>query len=307
MAKFDITEIKGVIPAMMTFFDENEKVDEARTRAITEFLVEAGVHGLYLTGSTGLCFTMTHEERKRSAEIVIDQVKGRIPVIVHVGDIGTAKSIELARHAEAAGADAISSVPPFYWGFDADAIYNYYNDIASSVNIPMVVYNIALAGLMDKNLVKRIAGIPNVRGIKYTSKSHDEMGSIKRDLGDDLIVYSGCDEMAFSGLCFGADGIIGSFYNVIPELYVKLYECAKSGDVKEGMLLQGIADEIIFACLKNGGLGSLYNMMSWRGLDAGYPIRPFRTYKDSELEEFKEALRKIRKDFNTKELDMFNI
>ena len=112
MANYDITEIKGVIPATMTFFDENENVDEKRTRDMTEFMLQAGADGFYLTGSTGECFTMTLEERKQVVEIVIDQVKGRCPVIVHVGDIGTRKSIELAKPAQAAGADAIFSVPP---------------------------------------------------------------------------------------------------------------------------------------------------------------------------------------------------
>lgn len=145
MANFDITQIKGVIPAMLTFFDENEEVDETRTRNMTELLIRAGVNGLYLTGSTGACFTMTAEERCKVVDIVVDQVAGRIPVIVHVGDIGTKKSIELAKHAEKAGADAISSVPPFYWKFNGDSIYHYYKDIAQATSLPMIVYNIQLA------------------------------------------------------------------------------------------------------------------------------------------------------------------
>ena len=111
MSKFDITAIKGVIPAMVTTFDENEEVDLSRGRALVKYLIEAGVDGLYITGSTGEGFLMTGEERKAFTEAVIDEVKGRIPVIVHVGDIGTKKSIDLAKHAEKAGADAISSVP----------------------------------------------------------------------------------------------------------------------------------------------------------------------------------------------------
>ena len=149
MAKFDIKDIKGVIPATLTCFDENEKVDEKRTCALIEFLVNSGVNGLYITGSTGIFQTMTAEERKKSTEIVIDQVAGRIPVIVHIGDIGTAKSVDFARHAESVGADAISSVPPFYGSYSADAVYNYYKDIAESVSIPMVAYNVAAAGLMS--------------------------------------------------------------------------------------------------------------------------------------------------------------
>ncbi|MBQ2743781.1 MAG: dihydrodipicolinate synthase family protein [Oscillospiraceae bacterium] len=307
MAKFDIKDIKGIIPATLTCFDENEKVDEKRTRTLIEFLVNSGVNGLYITGSTGCCFTMTTEQRKKSTEIVIDQVSGRIPVIVHVGDIGTGKSIELARHAESVGADAISSVPPFYWGFSPDAIYGYYKDIAESVNIPLVVYNIACAGLMSKELIKKISDIPNVKGLKYTARTHDEMGLLKRCVGDDFMIYSGCDEMAFSGFVFGADGIIGSFYNCIPELYMKIYNAYRNSDIKVGMEYQAIADEFIFTALKYNGISSIYDLMNMRGIDAGYPIRPFVKNSPQERESLKLELSKIRDEFKTYELDIFGI
>lgn len=307
MANYKLTDIRGVIPATMTFFDENENVDEQRTRSMVEFLLGAGADGFYLTGSTGECFTMTLEERKQVVDIVIDQVRGRCPVIVHVGDIGTKKSIELARHAEAAGADAISSVPPFYWHFSTDDIYNYYKDISSATSLPMIVYNIQLAGIMDKETLLRIAQLPNVRGLKYTARSHDELGSLKGLLGKDFMIYSGCDEMAFSGLCFGADGIIGSFYNVIPELFKGIYSCVQRSDVKEGIRLQRIADEVIFASLKYDLPSVLHTLLTWRGVDSGYSRRPFKNYTEGETEGLKQALRAIRTDMNAPELDIFKI
>lgn len=307
MSRFQIADMKGVIPAMLTFFDENENVDEKRTRDMTEFMLSAGVNGFYLTGSTGACFTMLSEERKKVVEIVIDQVKGRVPVIVHVGDIGTKMSIELAKHAEAAGADAISSVPPFYWKFSADDIYNYYKDISEATKLPMIVYNIQLAGTMDKNLLLRIAALDNVKGLKYTSRTHDEMGSLKGILGEDFMIYSGCDEMAFSGLCFGADGIIGSYYNVIPELYLKIYDCVQSSNIPEGMRLQRIADEFIFASLKYDLPSILHSLMKMRGLDAGRSRRPFCNYENDKLDNLRAELREIQKIFNTTELDIFRL
>lgn len=307
MAKFDIKEIKGVIPAMLTCFDENEKVDEKRTRALVDFLVDSGVNGLYITGSTGIFQTMEASERKKSVEIVMDQVAGRIPVIVHVGDVGTGKSIEFARHAESVGADAISSVPPFYGSYSADAIYEYYKDLSESVNIPTVVYNVAAAGLMSKDLIKKLVALPNVKGLKYTARSHDEMGSIVRSAGEDFVVYSGCDEMAFSGFSFGAKGIIGSYYNCIPELYIKIYNAFKESDIKTAMKYQAIADEFIFATIKYNGIPCLYELMKLRGIDAGDAIRPFVKNKPEQVEAMKADLRKIRDEFKTDELDMFNI
>lgn len=307
MSKFDIKDIRGVIPATLTCFDDNEKVDEKRTRELIEFLIGTGVNGLYITGSTGIFQTMTADERKKSTEIVLDQVSGRIPVIVHIGDIGTAKSIDFALHAESVGADAISSVPPFYGSYSPDAVYNYYKDIAESVSIPMIAYNVAAAGLMGKDLIKRLATIPNVKGLKYTARSHDEMGSIKRAAGEDFMVYSGCDEMAFSGFSFGADGIIGSFYNCIPELYMKIYDAFKKSDIKTAMKYQAIADEFIFATLKYNGLAALYDLMKLRGIDAGNVIRPFIKNTPEQVEAMKADIRKMRDEFGTSELDVFNI
>lgn len=307
MAKFDITQMKGVIPATMTFFDQEENIDETCTREMIEFMIGAGVEGFYLTGSTGECFTMTVEERKQVVEIVIDQVKNRVPVIVHVGDIGTKKSIELAQFAEKKGADAISSVPPFYWKFSADDIYQYYKDIAESTSLPMIVYNIQLAGIMDKNLLLRIAEIENVKGLKYTARSHDELGSLKDILGKDFMIYSGCDEMAFSGLCFGADGIIGSFYNVIPEIFLGIADCVKKSDIPNGIRLQRIADEFIFACLKYDFPTVMHNTLRWRGLNGGYSRRPFYNYKEEELGDLKAELKEIREKYQATELDIFEL
>ena len=124
MSKFDIKDFKGVVPTVLTPFDKNEEIDEKGIRQLVSYLIEKGVNGLYLTGSTGEGFTMSNEERKKVVEIVMDENKGRVPVVVHVGAIGTKLSIDLAKHAEEVGADGISSVPPFYWKFNENQIVN---------------------------------------------------------------------------------------------------------------------------------------------------------------------------------------
>lgn len=307
MSKFLMQDIKGVIPAMLSFFDQEENVDLSCTERMVDFMIDHGTDGFYLTGSTGACFTMDAEERNSVVKTVVQKVNGRVPVIVHVGDIGTKKSIELAKYAYEAGADAISSVPPFYWKFSKEDIYRYYKDIAESTPLPMVVYNIQLAGLMDMDLILRLADLPQVQGLKYTARSHDEMGYLKEKLGKDFMIYSGCDEMAFSGLCAGADGIIGSFYNLFPDLYKKILKKVQESDIQGGMKLQKIADEVIFAALKYDFPSVLHGMMQWRGLDAGYSRRPFYTYKVEELSALKEEMKKIKEKYQTTELDIFGL
>lgn len=290
----EIKSIRGVIPAMMTCFDENGEFDRQRQRHLTEFLIEKGVDGLYLTGSTGEAFLMDADERQAVVETVIDQNQGRVPVIVHVGDIGTAKSIALAKHAYKAGADALSSVPPFYFKFSEDEIFSYYQALSAATPLPMIIYNIALAGLVSNDTVQRLAALPNVKGIKYTSTTHHEILRMKEELGQDFLVYSGCDEMALSGFAFGADGIIGSFYNVIPEIFVQLRNAVQANDLRLAEECQQVADAVILFVLKFPYFSAMKKIAQWMGHDAGYVRDPFARLTARQEESLLEGLRAIR-------------
>lgn len=297
MCAFKLSEITGVIPALVTPFDENENLDDDRMRSVVEFLIGRGVHGLYVTGSTGEAFMMNPEERKHALEVVIEQVKGRIPVIAHIGAISTRLSIDLAQHAEKAGADALSSVPPFYWGFSPDQLVSYYTDITNATNLPMIAYNVPLAGLFGFDTIKRLAAIKGVDGIKYTAASHSEIMRIKAEIGKDFVVYSGADEMAMSGLSFGADGIIGSFYNVIPEVFLALDAAVKAGDLAGAKALQETANAVIYFTLGRNPHAAMKRAMAWQGADAGYCRKPFVNFYDAESEaKLKEEFRGLKRD-----------
>lgn len=305
MSNYTMEQIKGVIPALLTMFDKDESVDVNRTRNIVDFLIERGVNGFYLTGSTGEGFLMDREERNLVVDTVVEQTAGRCPVIVHVGDIGTKKSIQLAEHAWKAGADAISSVPPFYWSFSADDIYNYYRDISEATPLPMIIYNVPMAGLLGSAQIMRLAKLPNVKGIKFTGKNHDQMSYLIANI-DNFKVYSGSDEMALSGLAVGADGIIGSFYNVMPELFLKIYAAVKDGEINAARRLQQIGTDIILACLDYDYLSVMRSMIKWQGVDAGYSRRPFRNYDDSELTGLKKKLLAIKEKYSVTEVRFYD-
>lgn len=304
MSKFDIKEFKGVVPALLTVFDKEENIDEKGMKELVNYLLDSGVNGLYLTGSTGEGFTMSNEERKKVVEIVMEEVDGRVPVVVHVGAIGTKLSIDLAKHAEEVGADGISSVPPFYWKFTEDQIVKYYEDIAKCCNLPMIVYNVPLVGLLGMNTIKRLAAIDNVKGIKYTALSHFEITQIKDEIGEDFLVYSGCDEMAISGLLAGADGIIGSFFNLIPDLFLNLYKAIEEKELEKAQKLQREAVEIIMFTLK---LPSFYAGMKVAlramGINAGYCRSPFQNLTEKEEIEFLDGYRELKKKYNIKNID----
>lgn len=290
-----LSKIKGVLPALVTPFDENENFDEGRMRAVVDFLINRGIDGLYVTGSTGEAFMMSPEERKRALEVVTDEVKGRVPVIAHIGAISTNLSIDLAKHAEKVGADALSSVPPFYWGFSQDQIVSYYTDITASTGLPMCAYNVPLAGLFGFDLIKKLADIPGVEGIKYTATTHHEIMRIKAEIGSDFIIYSGADEMAMSGLAFGADGIIGSFYNSIPEVYLALNAAVAAGDMEKAKALQEVGNAVIFFTLARNPIAAIKRAMAWQGADAGYCRKPFGNfYTEAEEEKLKAEFRAFK-------------
>lgn len=281
MSRFDVKDIKGVIPALITPFDKNENFDEKMMRGIVDHLLAKGVDGLYLTGSTGEGFLMTPDERKKVVEVVVDQVNGRVPLVAHVGAIGTKISIDLAKQAASAGVDAISSVPPFYWKFTADDVFNYYKDITESTDLPMIVYNIALAGLVGFDQVKRFASIDGVVGVKYTATSHFEVMRMKEELGQDFLVYSGCDEMAMSGLSFGADGLIGSFYNLMPELFIAINKAMIERDLNTAEEKQRIANILIMYATRDNYVGIMKRALTWMGVDAGYCRSPFSNFDEA--------------------------
>ncbi len=308
MPKFDIKDIKGVIPALLTPFDKEENLDEKGLRGLIDRLITEGAQGIYLTGSTGEGFLMDLNERKKVVEIAMDETKGRIPVIVHVGAIATKLSLDLTHHASECGADAISSVPPFYYRFGEKEIVEYYKTLASATELPMIIYNIPLAGLMGYDTILKLAKLPNVKGIKYTASTQYEMTMLKKDLGKDFMVYSGSDEMALSGLMAGADGIIGSTYNAIGDTFLELNKSYQEGNLD---LAKEIMDEGVATIMKMLSYGSLMSLLKainrWMGVDAGYSRAPFANFTPEQEEQMKKDFIKFGEENDIKHVNFINV
>ena len=284
MKKFDPNNINGVMPAMITSFNKDESINKEGIRKTVNYLISERVDGLYITGSTGETFLMSQEEKKQAIEIIVEEVNGRVPVIAHIGSIGTKITTELGQYAEKAGVDALSALPPFYYGFSNDEIFNYYKDISNSTSLPITVYNISHANLMDLDMLKRLASIKNVKGVKYTAPTHFNFSKIKKEIGESFKIYSGMDEMALSGLISGADGIIGSFYNLMPELFVEIYKQVKNNNINDAKKIQEKINIIILFALKKSGYPFIKMGLKWLNVDSGYVRRPFNSIIDSENE-----------------------
>ena len=255
----DISKYQGIIPAFYACYDAEGKINPEGVRALTRWFVEKGVKGLYVGGSSGECIYQSKEERKVVLENVMAEAKGKLTIIAHVACNNTADSQELAAHAESLGVDAIASIPPIYFHLPPYAIAKYWNDIsAAAPNTDFIIYNIPqLAGVaLNVPLLKEMLKNPRCIGVKNSSMPTQDI-QMWRDEG--AIVFNGPDEQLISGLVMGAVGGIGGTYGAMPELYVKLFECVKSGDMATALEIQNDCCRIIYKLCS--GHGNMYGMI----------------------------------------------
>lgn len=263
----DITKYQGIIPAFYACYDANGNISVENTKALTRHLIEKGVKGVYVGGSSGECIYQHPDERKTVLEAVMSEAKGKLTVIAHVACNNTADSIELAAHAEACGVDAIAAIPPIYFHLPEHAIAAYWNAMsAAAPNTEFVIYNIPqLAGTaLTMSLLAEMLKNPNVVAVKNSSMPVQDIQMFK-DAGiaargaDGFAVFNGPDEQLVSGLAMGADGGIGGTYAVMPEVYNKIFSLTAQGKLSEARALQNEADRIIYKMCE--AKGNLYAVM----------------------------------------------
>jgi len=255
----DMKKYEGIIPAFYACYDANGAVDPAAVRELTRWFIDQGVQGLYVGGSSGECIYQSKEERKIVLENVMAEAKGKLTVIAHIACNNTADSCELAAHAESLGVDAIASIPPIYFKLPPYAIAKYWNDMsAAAPNTDFIIYNIPqLAGVsLSIPLLKEMLKNPRVIGVKNSSMPTQDI-QMWKDEG--AIVFNGPDEQLISGLVMGAIGGIGGTYGAMPQLYVKLYQCVKSGDLATALEIQNDCCRIIYKLCS--GHGNMYGMI----------------------------------------------
>ena len=226
----------GLMPALVTPFDEAGEIDLAAAEAVIDRHVAAGVSGVVALGSTGEFSHLTTSERLRFAEEVVGLAAGRVPVIIGTGASGTREALSIARHAAESGADAVVTVSPFYWTVGEEALFRHFAAIAEAVSIPTLVYNFPMLTGIDLSpaLVGRLAEeCPNVVGIKDTVLKYIHTVHViqaVKEVRPEFAVLSGFEDQILPNLLAGGDGSICGLANVAPELFVNLVEAAQSGD-----------------------------------------------------------------------------
>lgn len=283
-----LARYKGVIPAFYACYDNAGEVSPERTRALAKHLIGKGVQGLYVCGSSGECIYQSVQERKITLENVMAEARGKVAVIAHVACNNTRDSVELARHAESQGVDAIACIPPIYFHLPEYAIAEYWNTIsAAAPQTDFVIYNIPqLAGVaLTMPLFREMRKNSRVVAVKNSSMPVQDIQMFKAEGGDDFIVFNGPDEQFVGGRIMGADGGIGGTYAVMPELFLKADALVRAGNLKTARELQFAINEIIAALCS--GRCNMYavnkEILRCRGINVGGVRAPLTPFSEEDL------------------------
>jgi 4-hydroxy-tetrahydrodipicolinate synthase len=233
------TSFRGSFTALVTPF-KNGSLDEKAFRDIVEWQISEGSNGLVPVGTTGESPTLSHDEHKKVVEWCIDQVDGRVPVIAGSGSNSTAEAIELSRHAEEAGADAVLIVTPYYNKPTQEGLYQHYKAINDAIGIPIIIYNIPGRSIVDMSVetMARLFELKNIAGVKDATANMTRVSQQRAAMGPDFNQLSGEDITALGFMAHGGHGCISVTSNVAPRLCSEFQAACLKGDFKAALKLQ---------------------------------------------------------------------
>ena len=301
-----LEKYEGVIPAFYACYDEAGEVSPERVRALTQYFIDKGVKGVYVNGSSGECIYLSVADRKLILENVMEVAKGKLTVIAHVACNNTKDSVELAKHAESLGVDAIAAIPPIYFRLPDYSIAKYWNDMsAAAPNTDFVIYNIPqLSGTtLTPALYAEMRENPRVIGVKNSSMPTQDIQIFVAEGGEDHIVFNGPDEQFISGRVIGAKAGIGGTYAVMPDLFLKLNQLIIDKDLDRAKELQHAINSVIYKMVS--GRANLYAVMKEilrlnEDLDIGSVRAPLEPLSEGDYAIAKEAaamIKQVREDF----------
>lgn len=226
----------GIIPPIITPFTEDGKFNEPVFRQMISFLINEGVHGIFPLGTTGEFYAFTNEEARHIFKVAVEEAGGRVPVYAGANHITTRGVIELIKIAEETGCDAVSVLTPMFISQTQEEIYQYYEQIAASTKLPIIIYNNKPKTnvTVEPATVAKLALIDNIVGVKDSTgdfTNTEEYLRLTRD-NDNFSVLLGRDTLIYAGLCYGAAGAIASCANIAPRIAADIYDKYVEGDLK---------------------------------------------------------------------------
>lgn len=228
-------ELKGILNALSTPFDDTGVVDEKAMRWLVDRSVEAGINAVVVGGGTGEFAWLTHDERRKIIDLVSEHAAGRIPVVAQTGAMTAGEAIALSRAAQAAGADVLMLSLPYYEPLTKDEVSGYLHDVAGAVELPIMLYNNPVTtGLhMDVDMLVGFArDIPNVQYVKDSSRDWEQALRLIHYHRDEIKLIMGWDSFSFSALLEGATGVMAGAANLVPHELAAVQQALEAGDVE---------------------------------------------------------------------------
>lgn len=255
-------KFKGSMTALVTPF-KNGDVDEAAFRSLVDWQIESGTHGLVPVGTTGESPTLSHDEHKRVVEICVAESRGRVPVLAGAGSNNTREAIELARHAEKAGADGVLVVTPYYNKPNQTGLYEHFKAINDAIGVPIIIYNIPPRSVIDMSVetMARLFALKNIVGVKDATGNVARTSLQRHAMGPDFVQLSGEDMTALAFNAAGGHGCISVVANVAPRLCSELQVASLSGDYVQARAVQDRLIPLHAAIFTEAGVtGSKYGL-----------------------------------------------
>ena len=234
-------EFRGVFTAIITPFKKNGQIDENAYLKLLDAQIQAGVAGIVPCGTTGESPTTSHEEDQRLFKLTVKHVDGRALVVPGTGSNATSEALQLSKHAQDAGADAVLLVNPYYNKPTQKGLYLHFKVIADSLNIPCILYNIkgrTAVNVETPTMVRLMNDCPNIVGVKEASGDLNQMKDLIRQRKKGFKVLSGDDNMTLNLIEAGGDGVISVASNIIPKQIVEMVDLALKGNMAKARTLE---------------------------------------------------------------------
>jgi 4-hydroxy-tetrahydrodipicolinate synthase len=280
---------------MVTPLNDREEVNEKALRSLVDFLVDNGVHGIFVVGSQGEAYALSRDEKKKVMETAVEQAAKRVPVYAGTGAVTTREAVELTRMAEGIGVDAVSVITPYFLSPSQEELYEYYKIIANSTSLPILLYNNPgkTGGVsISVGLAERLSQIENIVGIKDSSGDMTLTGEYIRKTRDKgFSVLAGRDTLILSTLLYGGSGAISATANVAPKIAVDIYEHFVKGDIEKAREAQFALAPLRVAFELGTFPVVIKEALKIIGIDAGPAKSPVKDLSDAKRQELKEILK----------------
>ncbi len=269
----------GVWPALVTPFDAQGCVSRAATRRLLARLIEQGAAGLYICGSTGEAPLLDVADRKELTECVIQEVAGQLPVMVHVGHTAPVAAAQLAEHAARCGADAISATLPPFYSYTPGQVAAYWADLAGRTDLPFygyVMHDIGGSSEQISRWLEAMSTVPNLAGFKFTYADPHPLSLLKSWRGGKLNILSGHDQGYLGCRVQGAEGAIGTTYNIALPMWVRVCRYHEQGQAAAAAEMMARCCELIGMLVGGYILTKVKLVLARQGFDCGRPRLPLR-------------------------------